>query len=123
MADVETVLKEIRQNVESSSNVKVVFGDPVYSDSADGTLKTCVIPVSKSFVMTGGGGGGKDSVPGMEHSRGEHGAGTGIIARTTPLGYVKIENGEAEFVEILDKRFLIGIGAVLALALAIFLKK
>jgi uncharacterized spore protein YtfJ len=98
MADTQDVMNQVAATLQNSSNVKVVFGEPMSFPDGTGD-EVVVIPVAKSFVM-GGGGNGRGR-PGLEGEP-ESGMGTGIVSRATPLGYIKVADGDAEFVEIVD---------------------
>jgi uncharacterized spore protein YtfJ len=113
----DEVIQNITDKVQKTANVKVVFGDPVKEG------RITIIPVAKTSVKGGGGGGkGEDEKVG----RGG-GVGLGMVINTTPIGYIKIDDDEAVFIEILDKSRIMIAGFALAgitlLALGGIIKK
>lgn len=86
--DMATNLLERVGMVASS---QAVFGAPVDRDGIT------VIPVAR--VRWGAGGGGGEG--GKEHEHGEGGGGGGGVS-ATPLGYIRVSGGTAEFIGIRD---------------------
>lgn len=85
---VDTVAERILGLVGMRARASAVFGEPIRSEGVT------VIPVAK--VSWGGGGGG-----GMDKD-GEGGGGGGGGARATPLGFIEVRDGHAEFKRIRD---------------------
>ena len=107
--EVKQLIKEIKENLEKSANTKSIFGDVIKIDDIS------IIPVG-SFTMKGGGGGGfgsmgsKTETESEEESKSDEagaktgkGGGLGLTIDVKPVGYIKIKNGVAEYVEIIDK--------------------
>ena len=107
--EVKQLIKEIKENLEKSANTKSIFGDVMKVDDIS------IIPVG-SFTMKGGGGGGfgsmgsKTETESEEESKSDEvgtksgqGGGLGLTIDVKPVGYIKIKDGVAEYVEIIDK--------------------
>ncbi len=107
--EVKQLIEEIKENLEKSANTKSIFGDVIKIDDIS------IIPVG-SFTMKGGGGGGfgsmgsKTETESEEESKSDEagaktgkGGGLGLTIDVKPVGYIKIKNGVAEYVEIIDK--------------------
>ena len=107
--EVKKLIKEIKENLEKSANTKSIFGDVMKVDDIS------IIPVG-SFTMKGGGGGGfgsmgsKTETESEEESKSDEvgtksgkGGGLGLTIDVKPVGYIKIKDGVAEYVEIIDK--------------------
>ena len=88
-----------------------------------------IIPVG-SIKMKGGGGGGigtagtlpdlkKDKSSDEEAATGK-GGGLGMTVDITPVGYIKIKDGNAEYVEIVDKTKIILNAIKIFFVMAIF---
>jgi uncharacterized spore protein YtfJ len=100
---IDEIIQSVTEKVEKTANVKVVFGDPVKEG------KLTIIPVAKTSVKGGGGGGS-----GEEKTKGKGGGiGLGLMVKTTPMGYIKVKDGKAEFVEIIDKSKIMMGGLIL----------
>jgi uncharacterized spore protein YtfJ len=117
-------MKEVMDKVQNTANAKAVFGEPYEKDGIT------IIPVAKVAFSGGAGEGwgkmkmwGKNKEAGGDET-GEKlnseetpsksmGRGFGGMARSMPIGYIKIKNGEAVFVETMDKTKLIIGGMVL----------
>lgn len=115
--DRDELMKTIRENLERTANIKAVFGEP--STHGDVTI----IPVARTKISGGGGGGqGEDESDATKPAQKGSGLGIGIRVSTTPVGYIRIQDNEAEFVPIMDnsKLAMAGIvaGGVLVMALA-----
>jgi uncharacterized spore protein YtfJ len=103
-AETRKNIEDVAETLNKSSNVNVVFGSPMELDDGSGS-RVVIIPVAKSFVM-GGGGGGQE--PGMAEGEPlKSGSGTGLFARSVPLGYIRVANGNVEFVDIVDRSGII----------------
>jgi len=86
---------QVLERIGNITNAKAVFGDPVERDGIT------VIPVAR--VSWGGGAGGGRGADSTEGSfDGGEGAGGGGGARVTPVGYIEIRDGTAQFVPIRD---------------------
>jgi len=107
--EVKQLIKEIKENLEKSANTKSIFGDVMKVDDIS------IIPIG-SFTMKGGGGGGFGTMgPKAEAEQEEEGksdeacaktgkgGGLGLTVDVKPVGYIKIKDGVAEYVEIIDK--------------------
>ncbi len=86
---------QILERIGNVANSKAVFGDPVERDGVT------VIPVAR-VSWGGGGGGGRGADTSEGNFDGGEGAGGGGAARATPVGYIEIRNGSAQFVPIRD---------------------
>lgn len=112
--DLEKVMNKINESYTSNVNVKIVFGDPIEKDGIT------IIPVAKVQAKVGEGNTfqirigspeykernqkeeeEKDGSSETEEKKIEK-AGYGIDAKLTPLGYIEIKNGKADFKPILD---------------------
>jgi len=85
------LLNQIADRVGLRANARAVFGDPVDREGIT------VIPVAK--VRWGFGGGGGVAADEGEANQGGGGGG-GVSA--SPLGYIEVRDGRAEFVRIND---------------------
>jgi uncharacterized spore protein YtfJ len=107
--EIKQLIKEIKENLEKSANTKSIFGDVMKLEGIS------IIPVG-SFTMKGGGGGGigsmgpKTETESEEEAKGDEsgsktgkGGGLGMTVDVNPVGYIKIKDGNAEYVEIIDK--------------------
>ncbi len=103
--EIKQLIKEIKENLEKSANTKSIFGDVMKLDGIS------IIPVG-SFTMKGGGGGGIGSMGTKTETELEDdesgsktgkGGGLGMTVDVNPVGYIKIKDGNAEYVEIIDK--------------------
>jgi uncharacterized spore protein YtfJ len=95
-ANVSDLLASVRESIEQGANARAVFGEPQKEDGVT------VIPVAKVSVRGGGGGGMGDMPEEGKHRRGR-GLGMGMMIQTKPVGFIRIMNGEAEFVPIMDR--------------------
>jgi uncharacterized spore protein YtfJ len=86
---VDELLDRIGQTVGQKAQVSTVFGEPVERDSVT------VIPVAKTRFGFGGGG-GTGTKQGDEGTGGGGGGGAVI----SPVGYIELRNGGAEFKRI-----------------------
>jgi uncharacterized spore protein YtfJ len=90
---VDELLERIGQTVGQKAQVSTVFGEPVERDSVT------VIPVAKTRFGFGGGG-GSGSREGNEGAGGGGGGGAVI----SPVGYIELHDGTAEFKRISTPR-------------------
>ena len=88
-------LEGLAERVGFGARASAVFGDPVEKGSV------VVIPVAKVRYGFGGGSGSdtKDEGDGSKHDEGSGGGG-GVMA--SPLGFIEIQDGSAEFKPIRD---------------------
>jgi uncharacterized spore protein YtfJ len=103
--DAKELIKEVAGMIQENANVEAVFGKPYEKGNIT------IIPVSKVSI-TGGGCGcsGKEENHNRENPLG---GGLGVIAKTTPVGYIEIDNEGARFVEIIQQSKIILAGMAL----------
>jgi uncharacterized spore protein YtfJ len=102
------LLEQIGQTVGQKANVSSVFGDPIEREGLT------VIPVAKARFGFGGGG-GSGSREGDEGGGGGGGGG----ALVSPIGYIELHDGSAEFRRIstpMDFLALVAAASVIAVA-------
>jgi uncharacterized spore protein YtfJ len=102
------LLEQIGQTVGQKANVSSVFGDPIEREGLT------VIPVAKARFGFGGGG-GSGSREGDEGGGGGGGGG----ALVSPIGYIELNDGSAEFRRIstpMDFLALVAAASVIAVA-------
>src|SRR5262245_55900714 len=103
---VNELLERIGQSVGQRAQVSAVFGEPVDRDGVT------IIPVAKArFGLRGGGGSGGPS--GMEGSGGGGGGGAAV----TPIGFIEVRSGSAEFKRIVTPADWFAFVAAAAVAL------
>ena len=85
----DELLQRIGQTVRDKANASAVFGEPVERDGVT------VIPVAKARYGFGGGG-GAGAHQGEEGSGGGGGGG----ALVSPVGYIEVRDGSAQFKRI-----------------------
>lgn len=105
---VDELLDRIGQTVGQRAQVATVFGEPVERDNVT------VIPVAKTRFGFGGGG-GSGTREGNEGSGGGGGGGAVI----SPVGYIELGNGSAEFKRISTPRDAVAFVAAASLALLV----
>ncbi len=119
--NLEDKVKEVMEKFKSTANVKAVFGEPYEKDGVT------IIPVAKVF-MSGGGGTmcwgkmwkkmkGMKEETGKEEEKSEDMAkaapgGWGGFVKSMPAGYIKVKDGQAEYVEIWDKNKMMMLGGM-----------
>jgi uncharacterized spore protein YtfJ len=103
---VDELLDRIGQTVGQKAQVSTVFGEPVERDSVT------VIPVAKTRFGFGGGG-GTGTKQGDEGSGGGGGGGAVI----SPVGYIELRNGGAEFKRISSPADVVTLVAAASIAL------
>lgn len=113
--DARELMKELADRIETTANVRAVFGEPI------GEGVNIIIPVARVMVR-GGGGGGNDAGSGIEGETGRRGRGLGmglgLNIVTSPVGYIRRTPDGPQFVPILDRnRVLMGGLVVAGLAL------
>src|SRR5262245_26266022 len=86
---VDDVLERVGQTVGQRAQASAVFGEPVQREALT------VIPVAKARFGFGGGG-GSGGAPGKEGTGGGGGGG----AVVTPIGFIELRDGSAEFKRI-----------------------
>ena len=84
---VDELLERIGQSVGERANVAAVFGEPVEREGLT------VIPVAKTRFGFGGGGGSGGGPREVEGSGGGGGGGAAV----TPIGFIEMHGGTAEF--------------------------
>jgi uncharacterized spore protein YtfJ len=95
--DIKKILEPITEKLQSCTNVRAVFGDPV-----DAHGKT-IIPVAKIAYGFGGGfGTKKDGDPDKEGG----GAGAGVAAK--PIGVIEVSEEGTRYIPISDRKKLAG---------------
>jgi uncharacterized spore protein YtfJ len=102
------LLEQIGQTVGQKANVSSVFGEPIEREGLT------VIPVAKARFGFGGGG-GSGSREGDEGGGGGGGGG----ALVSPIGYIELHDGSAEFRRIstpMDFLALVTAASVIAVA-------
>ncbi len=97
------ILEPIAMKLQSGTNVRAVFGDPVEAHG-----KT-IIPVAKVAYGFGGGFGKKDTGDG-EPAKDEGGAGGGAAAR--PIGVIEVSEEGTRYIPIHSGKKLAGILAL-----------
>jgi uncharacterized spore protein YtfJ len=102
---VNELLERIGQTVGQRAQVSAVFGEPVEREGLT------VIPVAKARFGFGGGGGSG----GREGDEGAGGGGGGGAA-VTPIGYIEVRDGSAEFKRISTPTDLAALVAAASLA-------
>lgn len=103
---VDELLERIGATVGDKANVSTVFGEPV--ERGDVT----VIPVAKARFGFGGGGGS-----GEHEGQGGSGGGGGGGVAVSPVGYIEVRGGGAEFRRIQSPIDLVAFVAATSLAL------
>jgi len=102
---VDELLERIGQSVGQRAQVSAVFGEPVEREGLT------VIPVAKARFGFGGGG-GSGGPPDKEGT----GAGGGGGAAVTPIGFIEVRNGSAEFKRIATPADVLAIVAAASVA-------
>jgi uncharacterized spore protein YtfJ len=106
---VNELLEQIGQAVGQRAQASAVFGEPVQREGLT------VIPVAKARFGFGGGG-GSGSHEGDEGSGGGGGGGASV----TPIGYIEVRDGSAEFKRISTPMDLLPLAAAVSItALAV----
>jgi uncharacterized spore protein YtfJ len=86
------ILERLAAKLGSQASVSAVFGDPVDREGIT------IIPVARVGFGYGGGGGN-----GRRHSEiAQSGGGGGGVSLAAPAGYIKIQDGNAQFTPIRD---------------------
>ena len=104
----DTLLQRIGQTIGERVTVSTVFGEPVERDGVT------VIPVAKARFGFGGGGGG-----GVKDGSEGSGGGGGGGALVSPVGYIELRAGSAQYRRIstpVDLLVLAVSGSIAALA-------
>jgi uncharacterized spore protein YtfJ len=102
---VDELLERVGRTVGEKAQVSTVFGEPVEREGIT------VIPVAKARFGFGGGGGGGG--PKGEEGAGGGGGGGGAV---TPVGYIEVRDGSAEFRRISNPTDLVAVVAAASLA-------
>lgn len=105
----DELLKRIGQTVGDRATVSTIFGEPVEREGIT------VIPVAKARFGFGGGG-GSGARTGEQGSGGGGGGGASV----SPIGYIEVRDGTAEFKRIsslVDLLALVAAASLAALAL------
>ena len=111
---VQELLKSITDRIQSTANVRTVYGDPI---SAEG--KT-IIPVARVSYGFGGGGGGREGASEEGEGRAEGGGGGGGGVMVAPVGFIEVTAGETRYVSFEERRGIIR-ALVLGFLFALFL--
>jgi uncharacterized spore protein YtfJ len=101
----DELLRRIGQMVGDNANVSTVFGEPVEREGIT------VIPVAKARFGFGGGGGG-----GARESEEGSGGGGGGGAFVSPVGYIEVRDGSAQFKRISSPVDLVALVVAASLA-------
>ena len=104
----DELLQRIGRTVGDGARVSTVFGEPIEREGIT------VIPVARARFGFGGGGGGAYEPDG---GSGGGGGGGGVVS---PVGYIEVRNGAAEFKRIsspIDLVAFVVAGSLAALAL------
>ena len=99
---VNTFVERIAEQLRGAAGAAAVYGAPVERDGVT------VIPVAK---VRWGFGGGSGTGEGPEGQSGGAGAGGGVSA--TPMGYIELRDGAAEFKAIRDPSSLLMVAPVI----------
>jgi uncharacterized spore protein YtfJ len=102
---VDELLERVGRTVGEKAQVSTVFGEPVEREGIT------VIPVAKARFGFGGGGGGGG--PKGEEGAGGGGGGGGAV---TPVGYIEVRDGSAEFRRISNPTDLVAVVVTASLA-------
>ena len=105
----DELLQRIGQTVGDKARVSIVFGEPVEREGIT------VIPVGKSRFAFGGGGGA-----GAHGNQEGSGGGGGGAALVSPVGYIEVHDGAAQFKRItspLEVAAVVAAASVLAAVL------
>jgi uncharacterized spore protein YtfJ len=109
--NVDDLMKAVNESYAKNANVKIVFGEPIEKEGIT------VVPVAKVAGKVGEGNSfhirigspnykGKENSPPSENEQTEEKkiekGGYGIETKLTPMGFIEIKNGKAEFKPILD---------------------
>ena len=101
--NVQELLKNISERIQSSASVKVVYGEPIVAEG-----KT-IIPVARVRYGFGGGGGSQGGEPtteeGQTHPQTGGGGGGGVDV--TPVGFIEVTPDETRYVSIEDRKRII----------------
>lgn len=108
----QDLIQSITEAVESHVNVRIIFGDPIERKNIT------LIPVGKVQLRGGGGGGIERDADNGDGRSG--GLGMGGAVDVKPVGYIKVTDDDAQFVEIVDRSTLLW-GGLLIGGLALFL--
>jgi uncharacterized spore protein YtfJ len=102
---VNELLEQIGETVGKRAQASAVFGEPVQREGLT------VIPVARARFGFGGGG-GSGAHEGEEGSGGGGGGGAAV----TPVGYIEVRDGSAEFKRISTPRDLLALVVAAAMA-------
>ena len=101
-----TFLERLAKRLGLNASAKAVFAEPVERDGVT------VIPVAKvRWGFGGGSGSGRKFKKGDVSDQGQGGGGGGGV-HVSPLGYIEIKEGEAEYKPIRDPAALVPLVAV-----------
>ncbi len=104
--NVTDVINSVTERAKETANVRVVFGDPIETDGLT------IIPVATVKISGGGGGGNRsgkspsqqDELEAITDS--DKGMGLGLQVVATPIGFIEVRDGQAQFTDIIDKNKL-----------------
>ena len=99
--NVQELLKNISERIQSSASVKVVYGEPIVAEG-----KT-IIPVARVRYGFGGGGGSQGGEPTTEEGQTHPQTGGGGGVDVTPVGFIEVTPDETRYVSIEDRKRII----------------
>jgi uncharacterized spore protein YtfJ len=101
------LLERIGETVGKKADAATIFGDPVQHEGVT------VIPVAKARFGFGGGG-GSGTREGQPSGEGSGGGGGGGVA-VSPIGYIELHEGTAEFKRIRNPTDVLAVAAAASL--------
>jgi len=116
--ELDKLMKVVNESYEKNANVKIVFGDPVTKEGIT------IIPIAKLSAKAGEGNSFNIRFNSPEYAqkikkedptaepieKKIEKMGYGIDSKITPMGYIEIKGGKAEFKPILDLNRIIMMG-------------
>lgn len=103
--NVTEIINSVTERAKETANVRVVFGDPIETDGLT------IIPVACVKISGGGGGGNRNASDSQQDelqtvTDSDRGMGLGLQVVATPIGYIEVRDGQAQFTDIVDKNKL-----------------
>lgn len=114
MMPIQDIFKNISERLQSTANVRTVYGDPVVAEG-----KT-ILPIARVRYGFGAGSGGRMVEGEKGHAPQEMGGGGGGGVEVTPVGFVEVTPGETRYV-MFDERRRIVRAVVFGMLVAVFL--